>query len=36
MKMINFELLNQYMDNDVDIIIAVFSTYLEDYSDATE
>ncbi len=34
--MINFELLNQYMDNDVDIIIAVFSTYLEDYSDATE
>ncbi|MDW3202589.1 Hpt domain-containing protein, partial [Vibrio sp. 1865] len=26
--MINFELLNQYMDNDVDIIIAVFSTYL--------
>ncbi|MCR9949819.1 Hpt domain-containing protein [Vibrio parahaemolyticus] len=34
--MINFELLNQYMDNDVDILIAVFSTYLEDYSDATE
>ncbi|HCE3482142.1 TPA: Hpt domain-containing protein [Vibrio parahaemolyticus] len=34
--MINFELLNKYMDNDVDILIAVFSTYLEDYSDATE
>ncbi|MFL0858777.1 Hpt domain-containing protein [Vibrio parahaemolyticus] len=34
--MINFELLNQHMDNDVDILIAVFSTYLEDYSDATE
>ncbi len=34
--MINFEVLNTYMDNDVDIIFAVFSTYMEDYEDGLE
>ncbi|MGI9949270.1 Hpt domain-containing protein [Vibrio hyugaensis] len=34
--MINFEVLNTYMDNDVDIIFAVFSTYMEDYEDGLD
>ncbi|MHA7588886.1 Hpt domain-containing protein [Vibrio harveyi] len=34
--MINFEVLNTYMDNDVDIIFAVLSTYMEDYEDGLE
>ncbi|MDF4633403.1 Hpt domain-containing protein, partial [Vibrio parahaemolyticus] len=30
--MINFDVLNTYMDNDVDLIVTVFSTYLEDHT----
>ncbi|WP_045376937.1 hypothetical protein [Vibrio campbellii] len=34
--MINFQVLSTYMDNDVDIIFAVFSTYMEDYENGLE
>lgn len=34
--MINFDVLNRYMDNDVDIIITVLSTYLEEHVDSLE
>ncbi|HHX8300742.1 TPA: Hpt domain-containing protein [Vibrio diabolicus] len=30
--MINFDVLNKYMENDVDLIVTVFSTYLEDHA----
>ncbi|ENP8371865.1 Hpt domain-containing protein [Vibrio alginolyticus] len=34
--MINFDVLNTYMDNDVDLIVTVFSTYLEDHTSDIE
>ncbi|MBR9787431.1 Hpt domain-containing protein [Vibrio sp. J1-1] len=34
--MINFDVLNRVMDNDVDIIIAVFATYLEEHVNGLE
>ncbi|MFV8451861.1 Hpt domain-containing protein [Vibrio campbellii] len=34
--MINFDLLNSYMDHDQQIIRAIFSAYMEDYSDGPE
>ncbi|WP_045388963.1 hypothetical protein [Vibrio rotiferianus] len=34
--MLNFELLNQYMDNDQEIITAVLLTYMEDYENTLQ
>ncbi|MGP8307863.1 Hpt domain-containing protein [Vibrio sp. YIC-376] len=34
--MINFTLLNKYMDNDVEMIITVLSTYLEEHVNGLE
>ncbi|ANQ29096.1 histidine phosphotransferase [Vibrio natriegens] len=34
--MINFDVLNKAMDNDVEIIITVFSTYLEEHVNGLE
>ncbi|CAM2793768.1 Hpt domain-containing protein [Vibrio mytili] len=34
--MINFTVLSEYMDNDVDKLISVLSTYLENHGDGSE
>ena len=34
--MINFDVLNTYVDNDANIIFAVFTTYMEDYENGLE